>query len=121
VIVPAGEEGKVVLLVAFWVLQLSFSLICKIRYPYFYSQTNQMHIISNLFYFGTKLYIPINKSTNQMHQSLRFIARLLNTAQHVSDRPRTTALLPPRSNGKPEAATAVYKLLMMRMKMPETC
>ena len=80
-----------------------------------------------------------------MHQCLRFIARRLNTAQHVSgilvpiirslwtavaafglpldrggssvvgrgrsgclpDRPRPTALLPPRTNGKPEAATAV--------------
>jgi hypothetical protein len=28
------------------------------------------------------------------------------------DRPRPTTLLPPRSNGKPEAATSVYKLLM---------
>jgi hypothetical protein len=30
-------------------------------------------------------------------------------------------LLPPGPNGKPEAATAVYKLLMMGMRMPETC
>ena len=27
----------------------------------------------------------------------------------------------PRSNGKPEAATAVDKPLMMGMRMPETC
>jgi hypothetical protein len=37
------------------------------------------------------------------------------------DRPRSTALLPPRSNGKPQAATAVYKLLMMGKMMTETC
>jgi hypothetical protein len=37
------------------------------------------------------------------------------------DRPRPTALLPPSSNGKPEAATAAVKLLMMGMRMPETC
>ena len=36
-------------------------------------------------------------------------------------RPRPTALLPPRSNGKPEAATADDKLLMMGMRMAETC
>ena len=30
------------------------------------------------------------------------------------------AVLPQRSNGKPEAATAVYKLLMMGKRMPET-
>jgi hypothetical protein len=37
------------------------------------------------------------------------------------DRPRPATLLPPRSNGKPEAATAVYKLMMMGKRMPETC
>jgi hypothetical protein len=37
------------------------------------------------------------------------------------DRPLPTALLPPRSNGKTEAAAAVDKLLMMGMRMPETC
>jgi hypothetical protein len=37
------------------------------------------------------------------------------------DRPRPTALLSPRSSGKPEAAAAVDKLLMMGMRMPETC
>jgi hypothetical protein len=33
----------------------------------------------------------------------------------------TKTLLPPRSNGKPEAATAVYKLLMIGKRIPETC
>ena len=37
------------------------------------------------------------------------------------DRPRPTTLLSSRSNGKSEAATAVDKLLMMGMRMPETC
>ena len=37
------------------------------------------------------------------------------------DRSQPTTLLPPRSNGKPEAATAVDELLMMGMRMPETC
>jgi hypothetical protein len=36
-------------------------------------------------------------------------------------RPRPTVLLPPRSNGKPEAAAAVDKLLMMGMRTPEKC
>jgi len=39
------------------------------------------------------------------------------------DRPRPTALLPPRSYGKPEAAAAaaVDRLLMVGIGMPETC
>ena len=37
------------------------------------------------------------------------------------DRPRPTALLPPRSYGKPEAAAAVDRLLMMGIRMLETC
>jgi len=37
------------------------------------------------------------------------------------DRPRPTALLLPRSYGKPEAAGAVDSLPMMGRKMPETC
>jgi len=37
------------------------------------------------------------------------------------DRPRPTALLPPRSYGKPEAAAEVDRLLMMGIRMPETC
>jgi len=35
--------------------------------------------------------------------------------------PRPTTLLPPRFDGKPEAATAVYKALIMGKRMPETC
>jgi hypothetical protein len=38
-----------------------------------------------------------------------------------ADRPRPTALLPPRFYGKTEAAAAVDMLLMMGKRMPETC
>jgi hypothetical protein len=34
---------------------------------------------------------------------------------------RPTALLPPRSYGKPEASAAVNRLLMMDIRIPETC
>jgi len=35
--------------------------------------------------------------------------------------PRPTTLLPLRSDGKPEAATAVVELLTMGVRTPETC
>ena len=44
-----------------------------------------------------------------------------SSGSYQPDRPRPTTLLPPRSNGKPEAATAVDKLLTMGMRMPKTC
>jgi hypothetical protein len=48
------------------------------------------------------------------------VGRGLSGCQPV--RPRPTALLPPRSNGKPEAAAAtVDRLLMMGRRMPEIC
>jgi len=34
---------------------------------------------------------------------------------------KTNDSVPPRSNGKPEAATAVDRLLMMGVRIPETC
>jgi hypothetical protein len=34
---------------------------------------------------------------------------------------RPTALLPPRSYGKPEAGVVVDRFLMMGIRMPETC
>ena len=38
-----------------------------------------------------------------------------------SARPQPTALLPPCSNGKPEAATVVVELLMIGMRKSKTC
>ena len=100
--------------------------------------------IINLEFISLCIIIYLNKSTNQMHHSLSFTTCHLNTAQHISGilmpiiRSLSTAVaasgLPLEcggssvvghgrsgSNGKPEAATAVDKLLMMGMRMPETC
>ena len=97
--------------------------------------TTHHHLITKLIILGFVspcIIIHSNKSTNQMHQS--FFQIYCSSFKYSStcfghplaphqepDRPRPTTLLPPRSNGKPEAATAVYKLLMMGKRMPETC
>ena len=49
------------------------------------------------------------------------VVTVLLVVVRPTDWPRPTALLPPRSYGKREAAAAVDKLLMMGMRMPETC
>jgi len=52
------------------------------------------------------------------------IIRSLLTAAAASGlpgRPRPKALLPTRSYGKPEATAAVDRLLIMGIRMPETC
>jgi hypothetical protein len=53
--------------------------------------------------------------------SLRPSSGAYQLQQQQPDRPRPTALLPPRSYGKPEAAAAVDRLLMMGITMAETC
>ena len=93
----------------------------------------------NLGFVGAWIFTRSNESTRpDAAINYRFIACRLNTAEHVSgilmvvlccwswsvrsDRPRPTALLPPRSYGKPEeAAAAGDRLLMMGIRMPETC
>ena len=45
----------------------------------------------------------------------------VRTQAGIPARPRPTALLSPRSDGKQEAATAIVELLMMGIRTPETC
>ena len=47
-------------------------------------ETSVLQYIIGYFCVVLNDFILSNKSTNQMHQSLRFIACRLNTAQHVS-------------------------------------
>jgi hypothetical protein len=77
-----------------------------------YTYIQQVAILHSLFYMETALHVSRRTSTHHQERKLLYLQR---------DRPWPTALLPPRSNGKPEAATAVDKLLMMGMRMSKTC
>jgi hypothetical protein len=73
--------------------------------------------------------MPADKAIVSLHYLERHIASVFRRCVVVAvllvvvgpARPRPTALLPPRPNGKLEAATAVVKLLMMGVRMAETC
>jgi len=84
--------------------------------------------VSSSHYIGPRLLTPVLVGNqldaqfllyyfylNPLHVSSNYVLILKRSA-----RPRQTALLPPRSNGKTEAATAVVELLMMGMRMPKT-
>jgi hypothetical protein len=113
--------------------QDSIFTVCKSVYHHIYSNksTNQMHQSFRL------IASRINTAQHVLG-ILMHIIKSLSTAVAASGlpserdgssvvgrgrsgkpaRPRPTALLPPLSNGKPEAATTVYKLLMMGKTMP---
>jgi hypothetical protein len=96
--------------------------------------SNKMQRYTLYLYLETALHVSGGISTHHQEriqlylQHLVFVTTLLLSAAIVEELEPVwvccgwrTPLLPPRSNVKPEAATAVYKLLIMGERMPETC
>jgi len=77
--------------------------------------------ISQVYHLSFKYSSTCFGHPHAHHQELNNCCSSLWSWLGQSARPRPTALLPPRSSGEPEAATAVIELLMMSMRMPETC
>jgi hypothetical protein len=84
------------------------------------SNTEQ-HVSDILLPIIRSLYTAVAASGLPLERDGSSVVVLSRSGCQQLDRPRPTTLLPPRSNGKQQAATAVYKLLMMGKRMSETC
>ena len=74
------------------------------------------HVSGILLPIIRSFFLTLHILLNQMAAIVLCSFRL--TFLHAYISPASLVLLPPRSNGKPEATTAVYKLLMMGKRMP---
>ena len=75
---------------------------------------HQLHVTISLVFYSTFIYSSTCFGRPHVHHQCCW------SWSGRPARPRPTALLPSRFNGKSEAATAVIELLMMGMRMPET-
>jgi len=65
--------------------QMAAIVLCSFRLTFLYAYISPACLSCiNLGFVSPCIIIHSNKSSNQMHQSLRFISRRSNTDQHVS-------------------------------------